>query len=312
MLSSTLSSGTRLSSWLTSAMPRACASCGFRSDSSSPSKRMTPSSGRTSPTSDFTSVLLPAPLCPQIACTSPARTSSDSFSTARTGPYDLERSTTSRSTGPTPRSPDAERDPEAAAAGSRSSLIERASLLEGADLRELGDVRLRDPRLLDVGDLRRLAAREDLRRHLDRERRLDLRRLGSGAVLGACLDRVDADRETVAAGDDQTLLRDANRHAGLLRALDDPDGHVVGHAVRALNAALRGVLREQLLRDLGRRGLVPVGVLDGDDLVLRELLQVRLESRHPVGHVVLARRPGQSHHVALLEAGPPHAFDEVL
>ena len=64
-----------------------------------PSKRITPSSGRTRPTSAFTSVLLPAPLCPQIACTSPARTSSDSPCTARTGPYDFERSTTSSSTG---------------------------------------------------------------------------------------------------------------------------------------------------------------------------------------------------------------------
>ena len=77
MLSSTLSSGTRLSSWFTSAIPCACASCGFRSESSSPSKRITPSSGLTSPTSAFTRVLLPAPLCPQIACTSPTRTSSE-------------------------------------------------------------------------------------------------------------------------------------------------------------------------------------------------------------------------------------------
>ena len=57
-----------------------------------------PSSGRTSPTSVFTSVLLPAPLCPQTACTSPARTSSESPRTARTGPKDFERPTTSSTT----------------------------------------------------------------------------------------------------------------------------------------------------------------------------------------------------------------------
>src|SRR3954453_2184816 len=179
MLSSRLSSGTRLSSWFTSAMPCACASCGLRRESSSPSKRITPSSGLTRPTSVFTSVLLPAPLCPQIACTSPTRTSSESPRTARTGPNDFERSTTSRSTG---CSTAGERDPVVTAAGSRSSLIGfEAIALEGADLRELRDVRLGDPLLLDVRDLRRLAAGQDLRRDLDGERRLDLRRLGAGA-----------------------------------------------------------------------------------------------------------------------------------
>src|SRR6476659_6408760 len=232
MLSSTLSSGTRLSSWFTRAIPYDCASWGFRSEISWPSKRMTPSSGLTSPTSAFTSVLLPAPLWPQTACTSPSRTSIESPRTARTGPKDFDRSTTSSTTRGAGASTGSERDPDVGA-GSRSPFnrVELKRSLEGAELRELRDVRPRDALLLDVGDLRGRLAVQDLRPHLDRECRLDLRRLRAGAVLDAGLDRVDADGEAVAAGDDETLLRDTDRDAGLLRALDDADRHVVGHAV---------------------------------------------------------------------------------
>src|SRR5579862_5684851 len=176
MLSSTLSSGTRLSSWFTSAIPCAWASCGLRSESSWPSRRITPSSGLTRPTRAFTRVLLPAPLCPQIACTSPTRTSSERPRTALTGPYDLEKSTTSRSTGRPAWPSERERDPAEISAGSRSPLIESELVsLEGAELRELGYVRRGDALLLDVLDLRarRLAA-QDLSRQLDRECRLDL------------------------------------------------------------------------------------------------------------------------------------------
>ena len=77
----------------------------------SPPKRIVPSSGLTSPTSDFSEGLLPAPLCPQTACTSPARTSSDRPCTARTGPNDFERSTTSSSTSGEAASVTGERDP---------------------------------------------------------------------------------------------------------------------------------------------------------------------------------------------------------
>ena len=118
--------------------------------------------------------------------------------------------------------------------------------------------------------------------------------------------------EAVAAGDDQALLGDADCTPACLAPWMIPTAMLSAMPYAPWMPPLRGVLREQLLRVLGRRRLIPVRVLDGDDLVLRELLHVRLERRHAIGHVVLAGGAGERDHVARLVARLRHALDEVL
>src|SRR5581483_1345427 len=71
--------------------------------------------------------------------------------------------------------------------------------LERAELGELGDVGLGDPLLLDLDDRLDLLAEEHGLRRVRGRRGLGERGLRGRAVLGARLDRLDADAEAVAA-----------------------------------------------------------------------------------------------------------------
>ncbi|KUL47076.1 hypothetical protein ADL12_01170 [Streptomyces regalis] len=61
----------------TYAIPRATRSCGLRRVMSSPSRRIVPLVGVSSPTAARSSVLLPAPLCPSTAATPSLGTSTE-------------------------------------------------------------------------------------------------------------------------------------------------------------------------------------------------------------------------------------------
>src|SRR6476469_3498444 len=80
-------SGMTAGSWYTDTTPPCRASAGERATYGSPRTRIVPSSGWTAPVRILTSVLLPAPLAPIRACTSPARTDSDADRRAATAPY---------------------------------------------------------------------------------------------------------------------------------------------------------------------------------------------------------------------------------
>src|SRR5260370_31541679 len=79
--------------------PRAGAPRGPRGAQGSPARNIEPESGRCAPLKIFMSVLLPAPFSPIKARTSPASTPSETPSSARVAPNDLETSRISRSTG---------------------------------------------------------------------------------------------------------------------------------------------------------------------------------------------------------------------
>src|SRR5919197_5838526 len=81
------------------AMPAARASAGPPRWVSSPSSSRRPASGRCTPARTFTSVDLPAPFSPTRACASPACSSMEASSSARTEPNDL-LAPSSTSTGP--------------------------------------------------------------------------------------------------------------------------------------------------------------------------------------------------------------------
>ena len=74
----------RLSSWWTKAMPAASASCTVSAWRSTPSVRIVPESGATTPPSTFISVDLPAPFSPTRPMTSPRSTERLTASSATT------------------------------------------------------------------------------------------------------------------------------------------------------------------------------------------------------------------------------------
>ena len=74
----------RLSSWCTMPMPSACAPRGLPMSTGRPSMSISPASHRWMPASTFISVDLPAPFSPISACTSPARSSNPTWSSAWT------------------------------------------------------------------------------------------------------------------------------------------------------------------------------------------------------------------------------------
>src|SRR5919202_52678 len=78
-------------------MPSARASSGEAIVTGSPSKRISPASGGSTPASALTSVLLPAPLSPTSATTSPASTAKCAPRSARTRPKLLTIPRASRS-----------------------------------------------------------------------------------------------------------------------------------------------------------------------------------------------------------------------
>ena len=84
MLAATLSSGTRLSSWWMMATPARSASRTPAKRTGAPSIRISPSSAGWTPERIFISVDLPAPFSPTSACTSPARRSKSTRSSAVT------------------------------------------------------------------------------------------------------------------------------------------------------------------------------------------------------------------------------------
>ena len=73
-------------SWYTETRPLRRASAGECEVRSRPRTTMRPLSGCTAPVRILTSVLLPAPLAPSRACTSPGRTAIDADSSATTAP----------------------------------------------------------------------------------------------------------------------------------------------------------------------------------------------------------------------------------
>ena len=79
-------SGTSAGSWKTGASPIRAACAGDETLLSLPLTRIVPPSGRITPVSTFTSVLLPAPFAPRSACTSPGSTTSVADRSATTGP----------------------------------------------------------------------------------------------------------------------------------------------------------------------------------------------------------------------------------
>ena len=79
-------SGTSAGSWKTGASPTRAALAGEPILSSFPLTAIVPPSGRITPVSSFTSVLLPAPFAPRSACTSPGSTTSVPEASATTGP----------------------------------------------------------------------------------------------------------------------------------------------------------------------------------------------------------------------------------
>src|SRR6188508_3737335 len=81
--------------WNVRTMPAAQIRCGARPVMSRPSSTMRPASGLWKPAMAANSVVLPAPLGPISPTISPARTSSDAWSTAFRPPNALERSRTS-------------------------------------------------------------------------------------------------------------------------------------------------------------------------------------------------------------------------
>ena len=86
--------GTTRTSWKTATIPSPSASRGERmAESVRPATSIDPRSGRWTPVSILTSVLLPDPFSPMIACTSPARRSKLHARTACVGPKALARST---------------------------------------------------------------------------------------------------------------------------------------------------------------------------------------------------------------------------
>ena len=82
--SSTVRLGTSENSWNTGLMPIARARCGVRWRISSPPNRNVPSSGGNVPEITLIRVDLPAPFSPNRTCSSPARTSRSTRSSART------------------------------------------------------------------------------------------------------------------------------------------------------------------------------------------------------------------------------------
>src|SRR5215471_17921965 len=71
------------------AMPESRAAAGLCRTTGRPSMSSSPSSGWYTPASIFTTVDLPAPFSPSSACASPAYSSADPSTTARTAPNDL-------------------------------------------------------------------------------------------------------------------------------------------------------------------------------------------------------------------------------
>src|SRR5258708_31855533 len=77
-------------------MPPRRASAGEWTVRSLPRTTMRPASGRTAQVRILTRVLLPAPLAPMSACTSPGRTDSEADFSATTAPYVFETPVASR------------------------------------------------------------------------------------------------------------------------------------------------------------------------------------------------------------------------
>src|SRR6476469_7034740 len=86
--------------WKVRTMPAAQMRCGGRPVMSRPSKAIRPASGLWKPATAANSVVLPAPLGPIRPTISPARTSSDAWSTAFNPPNALETARTSSMTRP--------------------------------------------------------------------------------------------------------------------------------------------------------------------------------------------------------------------
>ena len=82
----TVRSGRSAGSWKTGAKPTRTARCGEPIRTASPLTSIVPASWRITPVRIFTSVLLPAPLAPSSACTSPDSTTRSADLSATTGP----------------------------------------------------------------------------------------------------------------------------------------------------------------------------------------------------------------------------------
>ena len=88
--------GTTARSWYTVSIPAARASRVFLNDTGWPFIRIWPESGITAPARALIKLLLPAPLSPMTASTSPARSSKSAPLIAVTLPYFLTRPRASR------------------------------------------------------------------------------------------------------------------------------------------------------------------------------------------------------------------------
>ena len=79
-------SGTSAGSWKTGASPSLAAAAGEDTLTALPLTAIDPASGRITPVRSLTSVLLPAPLAPSSACTSPGSTTRVAEPNATTAP----------------------------------------------------------------------------------------------------------------------------------------------------------------------------------------------------------------------------------
>src|ERR1700722_11996024 len=144
-----------------------------------------------------------------------------------------------------------------------------AALCATANRSPLFDVVLGDPRFLHQRPLRDILAGERLLDQWDCERRCRIGGLRGRAVLHAFADVDHTDLKAIAGNDDKAVVVYADWYSSLLRSLDNARRHMIGHAESALDSALVGIFREQRPGDVCGLALVPVAILNVDDLVFR-------------------------------------------
>ena len=143
------------------------------------------------------------------------------------------------------------------------------------------------------------------------ERRGRISRLRRRAILQAVADVDRADLEAIAGHHHKAVLVHADRNSSLLRSLDDAGRHMIGHAEGALDPAFVGIFGEQSAGDLCGLALIPIAVLDVDDLVIGIFVHHRFEAVHAHGHFRLNLSAGHDEDIRGRAAFLLQALDEV-
>src|SRR5215208_6899117 len=271
----TLRSGIRLISWYMVLIPAACASRGSAKETSPPLKRTCPSSGLYTPVMTLIRVDFPAPFSPTRACTSPSRSSKETSSRASTPG---NRLVTRR----------------ASSTGERCSIVlvpPLVGLVQALLSVLLGIHVVLDDNLLWDGlagqvifdgiESQRTEARVSLDHGVDVTRDYRLDGL-SGTVDGDYLDVLPG------------IL------AGVFEGLDGPESHLVILRVDRVNV---GVGLYELLHDCLARCPDELPGLGGDDLHVRVLLELLLETLGAVDRDRSARYSFENGDLGLLICG---------